>query len=254
MKKIAAYLLGAAVAAAPMLHPATARAAEPYNQIAKLTASDPGADDLFGVSVSVDGNIMAVGSKWDDDNAFNSGAVYVFERMAPGSPWTQTAKFVTDLNTAYQVFGHSVSVSGGTIVASILNENFFDGDRTGAVYVYDKGALGWSQTAKLKPDSGGEQSDNFGISVSIDGDTIVVGASEEDGNPSQYLAYGAAYVFEKGASGWSEAAKLTASDGANNDFFGLSVSIDGPTIAVGAQGNDGADTNTGAACVFEKGA
>ena len=96
-------------------------------------------------------------------------------------------------------------------------------------------ASGWTQVAKLTADDGAA-SDGFGISVSIDGDTVVVGAHADDDKGSQS---GSAYVFTRDAagdlaSGWTQVAKLTADDGAADDEFGYSVSIDGDTVVIGA--------------------
>ena len=96
-------------------------------------------------------------------------------------------------------------------------------------------ASGWTQVAKLTADDGAAN-DWFGGSVSIDGDTMVIGAHHDDDKGS---GSGSAYVFTRDtagdlASGWTQVAKLTASDGAVNDFFGYSVSIDGDTMVIGA--------------------
>ena len=96
--------------------------------------------------------------------------------------------------------------------------------------------------------------DYFGLSVSIDGDTVVIGAYEDDDNGS---TSGSAYVFTRVtagdlASGWTQVAKLTADDGAANDYFGYSVSIDGDTMVIGAHGDDDRGSNSGSAYVFTR--
>src|SRR5205814_1320992 len=119
-------------------------------------------------------------------------------------------------------------------------------------YVFVKPTTGWAnatQTAKLTASDGGE--DNFfGFSVAVSGDTVVVGAG---GNAvGSNFPQGAAYVFGKPTTGWTDAtqtAKLTASDGAANDFFGNSVAVSGDTVVAGA---DGKDLDQGAAYVFVK--
>ena len=107
----------------------------------------------------------------------------------------------------------------------------------GAAYVFTEPGSGWAnmtQTAKLTA-SDGAADDYFGGSVSISGNTVVVGAdgATVGGNSDQ----GAAYVFTEPGSGWAnmtQTAKLTASDGAAGDYFGCSVSISGNTVVVGA--------------------
>lgn len=133
---------------------------------------------------------------------------------------------------------------------NILPARFTLANNTLRILVDDSGAQypitidPWIQAAKLLPDDG-EASDHFGDSVSISGDTIVVGAPGAN----------AAYVFVKPAGGWMnlvQTAKLTASDGTSDDYFGMAVSISGDTIVVGASYNDGNGENAGAAYVFEK--
>jgi hypothetical protein len=112
------------------------------------------------------------------------------------------------------------------------------------------GADGWGEVAKLTA-SDAEDGDDFGTSVSISGDTVVVGAPWEDGAGSYR---GAAYVFERnqgGADGWGEVDKLTASDAEDGDYFGKSVCISRDTLVVGADYEDGAGSDRGAAYVFE---
>ena len=144
-------------------------------------------------------------------------------------------------------FGNSVSISGNTVVVGApLGVN---GDQ-GAAYVFTEPALGWkdnTETAELTA-SDGAGADYFGTSVSISGNTVVVGAYGVNGSQ------GAAYVFTESGSGWvstSMAAKLTASDGASGDTFGYSVSISGNTVVVGAySATVNGNSNAGAAYVF----
>ncbi len=104
------------------------------------------------------------------------------------------------------------------------------------------------ETSKLLA-ADGAVSDNFGHSVSVSGDTAVVGAYRDDdrGNDS-----GSAYVFEKVDNVWTQIAKLLASDGAPDDFFGYSVSVSGDTAVVGAYDDDDHGDGSGSAYVFEK--
>jgi uncharacterized protein (TIGR03437 family) len=133
-------------------------------------------------------------------------------------------------------FGISVSVSGGTAVVGALGKN---GDQ-GAAYVFVQSGTAWSQQQELTA-SDGEANENFGNSVSVSGDTAVIGAPDENS------LQGAAYVFVQSGGVWSQQKKLTASDGAANDFFGFSASLDGTTAVIGALGKSG---NQGAAYVF----
>ena len=209
-----------------------------WTQIAKLTASDGAADDYFGRSVSIDGDTIVIGSPYEDVYGSNSGAAYVYTRNTAGSltsGWTQRAKLTASDGAANDNFGERVSVDGDTIV---IGARWNDG-QNGSAYVFTRntaGSLtsGWTQRAKLTA-SDGAANDNFGERVSVDGDTIVIGARWNDGQN------GSAYVFTRNTagsltSGWTQRAKLTASNGAAGDHFGISVTIDGDTIAIGAWG------------------
>jgi uncharacterized protein (DUF2345 family) len=201
---------------------------------AKLTASDGAAFDEFGTSVAVSGDTVVVGAR--GNNSFQ-GAAYVF--VKPGGGWsgnlTQDAKLTASDGAASDVFGSSVAVSGDTVVVGAPHKN----SSQGAAYVFVKPSGGWSgnltQDAKLTA-SDGAAGDEFGVSVAISGDTVVVGAPFDDIGGNTYQ--GAAYVFVKPSGGWTTTstftAKLTASDGAVDDYFGSSVAVSGDTVVVGA--------------------
>ena len=125
-------------------------------------------------------------------------------------------------------------------------------------YIFIRSGENWVQTAKLTP-SDREYHDYFGFSVAISGDYVVIGAYGDDINddynpfPDDYT--GSAYVFEKPVGGWTdmtETAKLTATDRTKDDRFGMSVSISGGTIAIGASCDDGITSNSGSIYVFVK--
>ena len=202
---------------------------------AKLTASDGVAGDYFGGSVSISGNTVMIGA-WDATIGGNSGqgAAYLF--TGSGSAWSQTAKFTESGNTAGDEFGYSVSISGIMMVVGAPHVTVGGNASQGAAYVFTESGSVWSQTAELTA-SDGAAGDEFGTSVSINesGATVVVGA-DRSGSGGQ----GAAYVFtEPGSGGWAsttETAELTASDGVVGDDFGVSVSISGNTVVVGADG------------------
>ena len=155
-------------------------------------------------------------------------------------PVIEQAKLTASDGMADHHFGYSVSVSGDTIVVGA------HGDDNGSAYVFEKSSGGWTEVAKLTASDAAEE-DYFGYSVSVSGGTIVVGA-HGDGDSNS----GSAYVFEKSNEGWTEVAKLTASDAAVDDGFGLSVSVSGDTIVVGSDRDDGNAHLPGWAYVFEK--
>ena len=237
---------------------------ETTTETAKLIASDGAADDEFGISVAVSGNIVVVGARGDDAS---KGSAYVFLRPTSSKGWAdwddsvdqETAKLTHSSLEAGDEFGISVAVDGDIVVAGARG----DDNGKGLVYVFAKPTSinGWADTiaepAQLTASDSADD-DEFGISVDVDGNTIVVGAHQHDvvGDDNQE---GAAYVFAKPKNGdWAtstETAKLTASDGAAGDEFGTSVAMDGATIVVGSWGEDEgytgvAVTNAGGVYVF----
>ena len=225
-----------------------------WSQQALLDASNSNAGDQFGISVAIDGDTIAVGASGErsnatgvggdqTDNSFTqAGAAYVFLRT--GTTWSQQAYLKASNTDPLDAFGHSVAVSGDTVVVGALLEdgsaagvNGTDDDNAndaGAAYVYTRSAGVWSFQAYLKASDPGN-SDRFGDSVGISGDTIVVGAPERDGA-------GAAYVFTRSANTWSQQELLTASNPGGQDLFGWSVAISGDTIIAGALTEDSSAT------------
>ncbi|HAG16269.1 MAG TPA: hypothetical protein DCG69_07070, partial [Bacteroidales bacterium] len=217
-------------------------------ETAKLTASDGENLDNFGFSVSLSNNVLVVGAFGDDDNGMMSGAAYIFEK--PVDEWisaTETVKVKPSDGAATNYFGRSVSISGETLVIGAVGKK--------AAYVFEKPSTGWvnltTETATLTS-SDIAIDDSFGETVSISGNTIVVGVYDDDDLGSNS---GSAYVFEKPSSGWvtsTQTAKLTASNGTSNDFFGVSVSVSGNFIAIGASNFEGTGVFHGAVYLFEK--
>lgn len=223
-------------------------------EVAKLTQSGERLRGHFGRSVSIYEDTIVIGASTHDHGSGPSGTVFVFERPRDG--WvsmTETARLIASDAAPLDYFGRSVSISGDTIVVGAYGNDAL-GDLAGAAYVYVKPEGGWvstTETAKLMA-SDAKAGDGFGRSVSIDGNTIVVGAYSDD---HVRRDSGSAYVFEKPHTGWissTETAKLTASDAGFWDYFGLSVAIVDHTILVGAPQDTGKDGThqAGSAYVF----
>ena len=154
-------------------------------------------------------------------------------------------KILADDGAAGDHFGLSVAGSGDTAIVGAV---FTDPLAAGSAYLFKDNGLGdWSQIAELLAGDGAA-GDQFGFSVSISNDTAIVGAHGDDDNGS---GSGSAYVFQNDGSGWTQTAKLVASDGAAGDLFGASVSISGNTAIVGAFGDDDNGADAGAAYFFE---
>lgn len=255
-----------------------------FAQRAYVKASNSGAGDWFGYSVALSGDTLAVGAYQeagavggivrgspDDgqagDGAPFSGAVYVFVRDESGA-WSQQAyiKGVRTRTGTFDNFGASVALSGDTLAVGAPFENsaatgvtlpgrirsIETGDvavDSGAVYVFVRDGLGnWSQQAYIKASNTGEN-DAFGLSVALWGDTLAVGAVNEDGSVSGILRggpgsaetgdglpdSGAVYMFARdGAGNWSQQAYIKASNAGADDWFGWSVALWGDTLVVGA--------------------
>ncbi|MBN2493433.1 MAG: FG-GAP repeat protein [Deltaproteobacteria bacterium] len=215
--------------------------ADAWGQVCKLVADDGTEYDAFGCSVSVSGDTIAVGAVFDGVFGQGTGSVYVFERDlgGPGS-WGQAAKIPTTSPTQ-DYLGNAVAIDGDTLVAGAYDDDELD-TNAGAAYVYERdagGAGNWGQVVKLMA-ADGEHGDEFGFAVDVDGDTVVVGAWNDDGF---YGGSGSAYVYERdqgGLDSWGQVDKLTPDDG-DFDGFGSSLSVSGDRIILGvdATGLDG---------------
>ncbi|MBL8693789.1 MAG: FG-GAP repeat protein [Planctomycetes bacterium] len=238
-----------------------------WTQQAYLKASNTGANDQFGFSVAISGDVAVVGANLEDsastgvngmqsdNSAASSGAAYVFVRN--GTTWTQEAYLKASNTGSNDFFGASVAVSGDVIAVGAHLEDSaatgVDGDGTnnvaadsGAVYMFERQGSTWMQSGYIKASNTGA-SDQFGSSVALSMDTLVVGASNEDsnavgvnGNQSNDGAgnSGAAYVFVRAGASWSQQAYLKASNTGLFDEFGHDVAISGSTILVGARLED----------------
>lgn len=205
----------------------------------KFVASDGMANDRFGSSVSLSGDTALVGAPTDDDLGEDSGSAYVFVRS--GNTWVQQAKLIASDGAPMDFFGGAVSLSGNTALVGAVGHDD-KGMESGSVYVFVRSGNTWTQQAELLA-SDEVALDNFGVSVSISGDRAIVGASQGDGND---LDTGAAYVFVRNGTTWTQEAKLWASDGTSIDGFGSTVSLSNNTALVGAEFHEW----SGAAYVF----
>ena len=240
-----------------------------WTQVQKIVASDRGAGDLFGISVSISGNYAIVGAWAEDHDAAggspmnNSGSAYIFELVS--GTWTQVQKIVAADRDIDDRFGFAVSISGDYAVVGAYTE---DEDASGgnpltdpgSAYMFERLSGTWTQVQKIVS-SDRFPNDRFGISVSIAGTSVIIGADYEDqdatgGNP--LTEAGSAYMFERIGGTWTQVQKIVASDRAPTDFFGNAVSISGTYAIVGAYYEDEDETggNTkseaGSAYIYER--
>ncbi|WP_019990051.1 FG-GAP repeat protein [Rudanella lutea] len=211
------------------------------------TASDGAANDQFGLSVAISGDYAIVGALGDDvGSTIDQGSAYIFVRT--GNSWVQQAKLVASDGATNDYFGYSVAIAGDYALVGAYSDNVGINSGQGSDYVFMRSGDEWIQQAKLTA-TDGAPNDEFGFSVSIAGDYAVIGASADDNGSN--TNQGSAYVFVRSGTTWSQQAKLTAGDGAINDFFGTSVAISGTYIVVGAPYGGGASSpSQGAAYVF----
>jgi hypothetical protein len=260
-----------------------------WTEQAYLKASNAEADDLFADEVAISGETIVVASFNEGSNATGvngdqnnndargSGAVYVYVRE--GTTWIQQAYLKASNTGAGDAF-YKLGISGDTIVVGAIREDSdatgINGDQnnkraleSGSAYVFVRDGTNWTQQAYLKG-SNTRAGDRFGF-VSISGDTILVGAFREDntatginGELGEYEAIdsGAAYVFVRHGTIWTQQAYLKASNAEADDRFGWAVSLSGDTAVIGAHQEDSAATgvngdendnnasNAGAAYIF----
>ncbi len=223
------------------------RVGSTWIQQAQLTATGGAANDQFGISVALDGDTALVGAYGDDVGGNTAqGSAYVFVRS--GSTWTQQAKLTAADGAANDFFGVCVALDGDTALVGVPEGDVGAAFDQGSAYIFTRSGTTWTQQAKLSA-SDGATNDSFGESVALAGDTALVGASRHDVGATD--TQGAAYVYFRTGSSWSQQAKLTAADGAASDRFGFSVALSGDTALVGAYFDDvGVNSNQGSAYVF----
>jgi hypothetical protein len=217
-------------------------------QETKLLASDGADGDYFGQSVSIssDGSTAIVGAYGDDDNGTLSGSAYIY-KLVGGV--LQETKLLASNGASEDYFGYSVFISsdGATaLVGAVWDDD--NGTNSGSAYIYKFVNGIWQETKLLASD--GASSDQFGVSISIskDGGTAIVGAYGDDDNGTYS---GSAYIYKLVGDVWQET-KLLASDMAKYDQFAtcISISSNGTTALVGADGDDDNGSCSGSAYIY----
>jgi hypothetical protein len=214
-----------------------------WTQQQKLTPSDPGVNDLFGVRIALQGNTALIGAD-DEVSQDNPGAVYVFTRT--GTTWTEQQILTPSDGDPLDCFADPDLDGDTAIIGALLDDDM--GVDAGAAYVFTRTGTTWTQQAKLfAADAMAEEW--FGYDVSLDGDTALITTYDwwnDTVNP------GAAYVFVRNGTTWTQQAKLVGSDTAPGDTFGIYAVIDDDTAIVGAPNDDDLGLYSGSAFVFTR--
>ena len=226
------------------------------------------ANDLFGGNVALDGDRLAVGStgreSYDGAKIIDAGAVFIFKRTKTTWSlerliWHSNSKF--NFLGPRDYFGSSISLNGDRLaIGSINNNRYGGGTKAGAVYIFKRTSTTWNLEQRLVSLTGFDASDQFGTSVSLDGDRLAVGAPQDDGKNNSTSNAGAVYIFKRTNVTWDLERKIENESGGfaalnENDKFGDSVSLAGNRLAVGSSYDDGNDNNTsdaGAVYVFRR--
>ncbi|MBN1868544.1 FG-GAP repeat protein [Candidatus Sumerlaeota bacterium] len=219
----------------------------------KIVASDGAAGDQFSYdAVSIDGDTVLVGAFLDDDNGNGSGSAYIFQRNQGGADnWGEVKKITASDGSSGDYFGFSTAVCGDIAVVGACLDDPSSLNNAGSAYVFYRnqgGANNWGQVRKLVA-SDAATTDYFGHGVSIDGDTIMIGARGDDSMA------GSAYIFQRnqgGADNWGQVKKIVASDRAADAWFGSYVALDGDTAIVSAYRDDSNGTDSGSVYIFSR--
>ena len=212
-------------------------------EFAKLVADVPVVGAEFGFSVALDGDFALIGAPKDLVQGVKTGSVYVFERRPGG--WVQVARLTPSDGFLDLEFGFSVALDGDTALIGTLRGNI----QSGSAYAFERDPAGnWTQTDKLvAPD--GQAFDNFGRSVTLSGDTAILGSH---GHDTPLAGAGVAYVFERVGSTWTPVQKLKSSAPLLSAGFGRAVTMEGDRAVIGAYFDHVGGLGTGLAYVFER--
>jgi hypothetical protein len=199
----------------------------------KLVASDAQAYDLFGSSVSINGDYIVIGARG------SQGSAYIFTLQ--GSTWVEQEKLIDEQGQSGDNFGCSVSIDNEFVVIGAKGVN----NARGSAYIYKLTDLTWEKHIQLNI-SDGVAGDTFGFSVDIFGEYILIGA------PGCYSDRGSAYIFRWYGSTWELENIVGGSDTASDDMFGSSVCIKNDIAVIGAPFHLIDETQTGSCYIFQR--
>lgn len=224
-----------------------ARSGDAWTPQQKLTDADGSSDDVFGTAVAIDGNTVAVGAPFDDDDGDNSGSVHVFVRS--GTTWSRQQVLAAPGASAGDLFGEAVDLRGDRLVVGAPGTSDV-ASGAGAAHVFVRVGTSWSLEDSLYG-SDVAAGDRFGERVALSGDLVAVGAQRRD---TPQGVRGKVYVFARSGSAWSEERIVgpPAGDSAAQAFASF-LALDGTTLAVGAYADSQTGADAGAVFVFTRG-
>ena len=220
-------------------------------QEAFLIAPTPDVAERFGLELDLQGDLLAVRSGRGESQGFNDFASEVLLYERAGSQWSPAGTLRADDPTRDWVFGDAIVIDGDTIAVGDPIYDLPQGNGPGAVFLFRRQGSNWVQEALLRASNEGSNH-RFGLALALEGDRLVVGAqgARLAGNPTTSDGQGAAYVFERTGTTWTETQILFAVDGVPGDAFGSDVSLSGDTILIGAAADDEPFDRSGSAFVF----
>ncbi len=224
-----------------------------WTQEAMLQASDGATGDSFGQAVALTttaspADTVLVGSPYANAGAAYTGAAYVFTHE--GGTWTQQAKLVASDAAAHDIFGFSVALSGTTALIGAYHDDTIHGAAAGSAYVFTRDGAAWTERANLVPSTGGPNF-SFGFSVALSGDTALVGS--RDASVGGVTGTGAAHVFVRNGTTWSQQQALEPGAAQLYGIFGCAVALSGDRALVGSTLSDSsAGPRSGSGYIFNR--
>lgn len=209
----------------------------------RLAAADGSSGDFFGQAVALSGDTALVGAPYDNQSR---GSAYVFVRN--GGTWTQQARLFAQDGGSFDYFGGAVALKGNTaLVGAVYGPGSASSDQ-GAAYVFFRSGTSWNLQQKLNANENTTTA-QFGAAVALDGNTALVGAFSY-ALPGTNNKAGAAFVFTRNSTVWTQQARLTVAEGEYDDYFGIAVALEGDTALIGAPRHTVTKGAQGAAYAF----
>jgi hypothetical protein len=221
--------------------------------ILKAAGSPINSNDYFGFSVAISNNTAIVGTPYHDEpGSVDVGVAHIFERTG-SLTWTHRKKLLHNGGLAGDKFGYSVAISNTTVAIGAVEHLKNGVDVKGAVFIYTGSGTNWTQQGNTLKGNCCFQGDGFGQSVSLDGDTLIVGAPYQNAGiiTNQINDTGSAFIFKRTMNVWNQVRQINNTTATATDYFGQSVAVSGVRFLVGSPNSDiGANQNQGAAFAY----